>query len=296
MKNTLSFLVLLISSALFLAQSNKVNLKVTNSRTFKGAIDGIPITMFLKDEGMIDCDRNDVFVSGWYYYDKHKVKIPLDGYVGVTEPCEMKLYNFGKDHAKKVKKISEESTPISMDSIYSSVKNEELFVLDGCGDGKNLSKGVFKMKDKKLNVVINSNDLFLTHYYEYFKLPNGKTIDLMTIVEGYEGSKFYSMTEDKTENRILFYYDTISNSNACGFCGASERQGYHLLYFDKKWNLKKYERHPIADCREDIYFDKKIYENKSGVKYFIDKNEIKNRNAYYLVVDKATSRVRKEAK
>lgn len=295
MKNTLSFLVLLISSALFLAQSNKVNLKVTNSRTFKGVIDGIPITMFLKDGGLIECDRNQVFVSGWYYYDKHKVKIPLDGYVGVTEYCEMKLYNFGKDHAKKVREIFKNNEGGS-DEVYMKSGYKELFVLDRCRDEKSLRKGVFKMKDKKFNVVINSNDLFLTHYYEYFKLPNGKTIDLMTIVEGYEGSKFYSMTEDKTENRILFYYDTISNSNACGFCGASERQGYHLLYFDKKWNLKKYERHPIADCREDIYFDKKIYENKSGVKYFIDKNEIKNRNAYYLVVDKATSTVKKMAK
>lgn len=300
MKKEIVFIILLFSGILF--SQNKVEPKTTESRIFKGTIQGQPITLFLKNVEIIDCSLYGNHIEGWYYYDKYKIKIPLNGYSGYPHFWDMKLYYFGKNHQKKAKDVLKKRTVYAadIDSIYRYSNYDEILTFKRIWSGKKITswKGAFKNHQKTAEIIIDSDDLLITKFYDYFTLPNGKRIDLLKIFKSYQGHKFYAMTKERNENRIIFYYDTISKADACGYCGADKNLGYHILYFDKNWKIKKWEEYPINDCFTMTYAQT-IAKNKNGAKYFIkgSKNlEGKEQPPYYLIVDKKQSTIKKHLK
>lgn len=292
MKNTLIIILFLLSISVF--SQNKVVAKAENSIQFKGSISGSPITIFLKNQEIIDCDDFDRFVEGWYYYDTFKIKIPLDGY---TKGCDMKLFNYGKNHKTVVAKLQNSVTNSTIDSLYRSSHPVETLSFDRCfySENKNKNrKGEFKNNAKTLEILVNTDDIFIGKKSEKFKLPNQKEIDLRKVFAGYGGNQFYSLTEDVKENRAIFYFESISNHNACGQCGASEgEKGYRIIYFDKNWTIKKSEEFLTESCLSMISETKIVNKTTSEIKYQIFEGYGESKKSYFLVVNKSKSRILK---
>ena len=95
MKTIFTFCFFIIS--IFIYSQNNYKVVETNEKStvFRGTIEGSPITMYLEKKEIIDCDIYDTYVDGWYYYDKYKIKIYLNGF---SKNCDLKLFNFGKNH------------------------------------------------------------------------------------------------------------------------------------------------------------------------------------------------------
>jgi len=287
-----NFSLLFILSAFLAFSQNEVKYITEDSRTFKGSINGAPVTLFLQNKAIIDCNLHDRFIDGWYYYDKYKIKIPLSGY---SYHCDMRLYHFGKNHRIDAKKAAENASQSTIDSIYANADHTEALLFDRCyytGEKVTQWKGAFKTKTQTAAIIINASNISIGREYEYFKLPDSKTIDLRKIFPGYGGNKFFSLTGDQKENRLIFYFESISNHNACGRCGASDgEKGYRIIYFDKSWRIKKTAEYLTESCLENIYDTEIIKKTKDLTAYAIKDPDGSLR--YQLIVDKANSKIEK---
>ena len=99
------------------------------------------------------------------------------------------------------------------------------------------------------------------------------------------GNELISYASDKYGNRVLLYFEEVSNFNFCGMCGASDgEKGYRVIYFTNDWNFKKYEDFLTESCIENIY-DTKMTKSKEGkiLKFNIQKTTVSP--AYTLTVD-----------
>lgn len=286
-------LIILLSISVFFlsfSQNRETRFKETNSKVFKGSIDGAPITMFLKEGDIIEANLYNRYISGWYYYDKYKKKILLNGYSG-PHVCDMKLFSFGGEHTRKMKIIDKGYYIDEYDKAYENSSHSEKMVFDRCfygEDNEKYRKGIFNLKGEEKEIVLYTDDIYITNFHEYYRLPNGKNIDLIELFGGYGYGKthtFVSMKEDKHENRILFSYRGMSNYDAMGHCGADEDEKYHIVYFDKKWNVKKTEVYPLFECRSNT-----IAEEVSDNKFFL------REEGYYFLVDKRNASIYKEYK
>lgn len=286
---TLSFT--LMFSFLFSQNTFKVVKKNETSTLLKGTISGSPITMYLENKEIIDCDFYDTYIDGWYYYDKYKIKISLSGF---SNDCDMKLFNYGKNHIAIIKSIKEKVTLSTIDSLYENLNYQEELKFDRCRqDNKKIInwKGIFEKGGKKAEIIINSDDISVGKEQEYFKLPNSKQIDLRKNFSGYGGNQFFSIKQDTSENRVIFYFHSISNHNACGRCGASDgEKGYRIIYFDKNWNIKSKEEFTTESCLESLDDTKIIKKSNSLIKYLIKDSD--NRVSY-LTIDKVNSKISK---
>lgn len=293
MKN-LFFLFFLFQTPAFFSQ-NLVVSKDEHSRTFKGKIGDSKITLIIESKGIIDCNDLDVFLEGWMIYDKIGKKIPLVGYV---IGCELKLYNYGEKHTSILKNLKQKSNNENINILYSKAPFEFAISFDKCNAGsKKLSecRGVLTFKTKAIEMILETNSLNVDRHFESYKLPNNKTIDLMDLLSGYGGNAFYALKEDKTENRVIFSFESISNHNACGMCGASEgEKGYRIIYFDKEWKVKNTKEYLIESCLSNIYGTKTLKETSALIEYKITNEEMsEGGKSYILVIDKGNATITK---
>lgn len=294
MKEKILFIALILCNCTFFGQ-NKVVSKTENSRIFKGTIQNVPITLFLENKEIIDCDRYDTFVDGWYYYDKYKIKIPLSGFL---KDWDLKLFNFGPNHVNSAMALRKQAKNSTIDSLYCNSNYQEALLFDqnfySNLKGDNL-KGTFKTPKKSAEIVLNADHLSTLQEFEIYKLPNSKEINLLKIFSGYGGNSFYSSTIGKDQNRVVFYFESISNHNACGMCGASEgEKGYRIIYFDKKWNVIKKEEYLTESCISLIYDSKIVKKSNSEIKYkIINDDSYGSKVPYYLVINKVNSTITK---
>ncbi len=217
-----------------------------------------------------------------------KIKIPLSGF---SNDCDMKLYNYGKHNAATVKNIKDKETSTTLDSLFENSSYKEALRFDRCRYDNSKTThwiGSFQMGIKKAPIQLNTDNISVGREFEYFKLPNGKTIDLLKAFPGYGGNSFVSVHQDANEKRVVFSFESISNHNACGRCGASEgEKGYRIIYFDKNWNIKNKGEFLTESCMEDLYNTTIIKKTKALVKYAVkDYNE---KLLYYLTIDKGNS-------
>lgn len=286
----LLFSFFLFTTIVFSQKQFKVVQKNEDSILLKGSISGSPITLFLENKKIIDCDLYDNYIDGWYYYDKYKTKIYLTGY---SKQHTLKLFNFGKEHFSIQKKLREHYTSISkIDSLYDNTKYEEKLTIDPSltsAENNNIQKGVFDYKNKQSEIIIQSKNVFIGRQYDYFKLPNGTQIELTDIFSSYRGNAYYSLYEDKHENRVIFTFHSISNHNYCGMCGASNgEKGFRIIYFDKNWKIKNKAEYKTESCREHIYDTKMVKQNNNSYKYTITDSDEK---VFHLSIDKSKSKI-----
>lgn len=294
MKNIFTLFVIFSSSILF-SQDRQVVFRSQDSKTLKGTIDGNPITMYLENGEMVDCAIYDTYVKGWYYYDKYKIKIPLHGY---SKQCDLKLFNLGSNHTKIAKERIEENSIYVIDSLYEKAKDVEFIKFDRClytEEEPKFWRGTFTKNDKSSNIVITNTDLTIHSEYEYYTLPNNKKIDLLKVLKSYAGNKLYSQKDDTNENRIIFTFDTISNQNCNGICGASEgEKGYRIIYFDKKWNIKRTDEFLTESCLQTIYDTKVVKKSNKSIKYKI--LDSGGKFSHFFTVNSVNSKILKSTK
>lgn len=286
----LLFSLLLFTSIIFSQNQFQIIVKDENSILLKGTISGSPVTLFLENKKITDCDMYDNYIDGWYYYDKYKIKIYLTGF---SNQCDMKLFNYGKNQVPVQKNITKDYISSSkIDSLYENSKYEEKLSFDRCINSNikgNTSMGVFDYKNKKSEIIIHSNNIFIGNHHEYVKLPNGTQIDLAELFSGYGGNTFYSSFQDNNETRVIYSFHGISNHNYCGRCGASNGEiGFRILYFDRNWKIIKKEEFKTESCLESLYDTKLKKLSNTLFTYTIKDSDDK---VYYLNIDKQKSKI-----
>ncbi|MCD0454178.1 hypothetical protein LPB85_01805 [Chryseobacterium sp. LC2016-27] len=281
-------LILLLFLKLIFTYGQKIALKsvTDSSQTFKGEIGGNAITMELNFDGIVDCHQYQHFVKGWYYYDKYKKKIPL---TGVYDLANLYLYNFGNQQNKSSNFLHENILNLQLvaktDSIAKVLKPKEIIILKSDYSNKKNISGNFYIENKIYPVELFTKDSRIYRLNNYLILPNNKKINTYNLIDPLGGNELISYISDRSGNRVLLYFEEVSNFNFCGMCGASDgEKGYRILSFTNNWNFKNYKDFLIESCRENIYYNK-ITKNKNSkiLKFNFDKT--KNSPAYILTVD-----------
>ena len=283
MKKFFIFLFIL-NFILILCQKVELKKVTDSSQIFKGEIAGNPITLHLNFDGIVDCHQYQHFVDGWYYYDKYKKKIPL---TGVYNLGDLYLFNFGNQQKKAVKIFKEKMTRDLIeksDSIAKTLKAREILAFSGQQADKNVL-GSFFMGNKNLQAKLFTKDTRIYRYNNYLTVPNNKKINTYDFINKLGGNELISYASGKSGNRVLLYFEELSNFNFCGMCGASDgEKGYRVLYFTNDWNFKSHEDFLTESCLENIY-DTKTMRSKDPkiLKFNIQKNTTSP--AYTLTVD-----------
>jgi hypothetical protein len=291
MKKMLTFLFCLSLTFLF---CQKIELKkiTDSSQVFKGEINGIPITIQLDYSGITDCHQYQHFVDGWYYYDKYRKKIPL---TGIYSLGEIYLYNFGDRQKKNSKLFKEKITGKNInqiENIAESLKPEEAFIFPEQDAEQDVS-GSFTMKNKNLPARLLTKDSRIYRFNNYLMLPGSKKINTYDIISKAGGNELISYASDQSGNRVLLYFEEVSNFNYCGMCGAGDgEKGYRVLYFTKDWNYKSFDEYLTESCLQNIE-DTKMTRNKDSktLTFSIQKTSVSA--GYTLTVDVKNASVTK---
>ncbi|AZA72720.1 hypothetical protein [Chryseobacterium indoltheticum] len=281
-------LIFLLFFKFIFTYCQKIELKnvTDSSQTFKGEIGGNAITMELHFDGIVDCHQYQHFVKGWYYYVKYKKKIPL---TGVYDLANLYLYNFGNQQNKSSKFLHENITNLQLvaktDSIAKVLKPKEIIILQSDYSNKKNISGNFYIENKVYPAELFTKDSRIYRFNNYLILPNNKKINTYDLLNPAGGNKLISYASDKSGNRVLLYFEEVSNFNFCGMCGASDgEKGYRILNFTNNWNFKNYEDFLIESCRENIY-STKITKNKNSKVLQFNFDKTTNSPAYILTVD-----------
>lgn len=273
-----------LSFIYFLCQKVELKKVTDSSQLFKGEIAGNPITIQLSFDGIIDCNQYQHFVKGWYYYDKYKKKIPL---TGIYNLGDLYLFNFGDQQKNATKNFKEKITRDLIeksDSIAKTLKANEILTFSGQQIDKDVM-GNFLMGNKNLTAKLFTKDTRIYRYNNYLTIPNNKKINTYDFINKLGGNQLVSYASDKSGNRVLLYFEELSNFNFCGMCGASDgEKGYRVLYFTNDWNFKSYDDFMIESCIENIYDTTSTRAKESKViKFNIKKTS--SSSAYILTVD-----------
>jgi len=256
----LFILLFSLSITYFLCQKVELRKVTDSSQIFKGEIAGNPITMQLDFDGIIDCHQYQHFVKGWYYYDKYKKKIPL---TGVYDLANLYLYNFGNQQDKSSKILHKNITNLqsieNIDSLMKPLHPKETLIFKGDYSKTKEVVGNIVIGDKNYSSKLYTKDSRIYRFNNYLILPNNKKINTYDFINPMGGNELISYASDTSGNRVLLYFEEISNFNFCGMCGAGDgEKGYRILYFTNDWNFKNYEEYLTESCLENIEDTKEI--------------------------------------
>jgi hypothetical protein len=268
MKLLITGLLLVAGISSARAQEKKVYIdefRVTD-QVIHGTIDEkYAITMYLKLEDFFD-DGTSHAVSGWYYYDNVKKKIPL---VGVCSD-RFVLYQFADQ--KRADSIREFKSPVSsmwevMDDLSNRSGYLEKFEFAYADYAYN---GTWKNDKKELKVNLNTSDINLTGRNEFlvlqFSAQNKKHFDMKQVGPYYYGYSVFASKMDATGCKVLLKYELSSRLNPNGMCGAGQEIGYLLLTFDAKGDLLDYREEQVESCLGNIWSEVTETPNTGGKK------------------------------
>ncbi|MEI3788434.1 MULTISPECIES: hypothetical protein [unclassified Chryseobacterium] len=279
--------IILLFPLFALCFCQKVELKAVtdSSQIFKGEISGVPVTMQLNYTGIVDCNQYQHFVDGWYYYDKYQKKIPL---TGIYDLGVLYLYNFGNRHKYYAKELREAITSPrkveKTDSIARFLKPKESLLFERSDKKQNVS-GTFYMGKQSQPAKLYTSNPMIYRYNNYLLLPGNKKLNTFDFMNRLGGNTLLSTAAYSIGNRILLYFENLSNFNFCGMCGASDgEKGYRVLYFTKNWNYKNYEEFLTESCLEGISETQKVKTKNANILQFNIKKSYNN-PPYILTVD-----------
>lgn len=268
MKQLVLILVFLTGISAVQAQEKKVYIdefRITD-QVIHGIInENYPITMYLKLEDHFE-DGTSHTVSGWYYYDNIKKKIPL---IGVCTD-RFVLYQFAD--AKRADSIrnftSSASSPWEvLEDLSNRSGYVEKFEFQYQDYGYH---GSWQNEKKRWLVTFNTGDISLTTRNEFlvlqFSAQNKKHIDLKQFGPFYYGYSVFASKMDATGCKVLLKYELSSRSNPNGMCGAGMEIGFLLLTFDAKGNLQDYREEQVESCLGNIWSEVTDVPNTNGMK------------------------------
>ena len=273
MKYIKALIILLLTIQLF-AQENfpRVEKVIVKDKLFHGQIDKYPITIYLKFNQYSNYHSGVYSVSGWYFYDKVKTKIPLTGLYNYPD---LILYNFNDTSKSNVLLNFREMKSNHWDDIefYENLEGyKEKFVLS---DNENY----WLNSSEKLEVNLNKSDLAVQNVSEFLILDSITAFDLHNFGDWTWNFELAAYTSGK----ILLSYEHGSRLYAMGNCGAGLEKGFILLEFDQINKLKQYYEFTFESCNGSISIEgiEKLNQHKTIYKCY----DYINEKTYDLEVD-----------
>ncbi|MNU74458.1 hypothetical protein D3C71_639600 [compost metagenome] len=264
-------IILVLLLAVFELKAQKAQLFMEEfsitDQVITGSIDQkYPITMYLKFEEYSPENWLSYSVSGWYYYNNVKKKIPL---VGVYSG-RLVLYSFTDPvRADSVKQmLSSVPNPWeATDDLMNRSGFTEKFDFDYTN---NVYTGIWENSQKQLNVSFNVSRIDLDKKQEFLVIPiekNGqKRIDLSQIGPMSYGYSIFASKYDATGSKVLLKYEISSTANPNGMCGAGMEIGFVLLIFDHKGTLSDYREEQIESCLGNFWSESTEVPGTNGKK------------------------------
>lgn len=268
MKGLITGLFLIAGIYFAQAQEKKVYIdefRITD-QVIHGTIDEkYAITMYLQLEDFFE-DGTSHTVSGWYYYDNVKKKIPL---IGVCTD-RFVLYQFTDQ--KRADSIREFNSPVSsMWEVMDDLSNRSGYVEKfDFAYGDYAYNGTWKNDKKELKVSFSASDINLTARKEFlvlqFSAQNKKHVDLQQFGSYYHGYSVFANKMDASGCKVLLKYEMNSRLNPNAMCGAGMEIGFVLLIFDSKGTLLDYREEEVESCLGNIWSEVTETPNTGGKK------------------------------
>lgn len=228
--------------------------------------DKYPITMYLKFEEYSPENWLSFSVSGWYYYDNIKKKIPLVGIYseGIT------LYSFtDQTRSDSIKKMV--STASNPWEAVDELANRSGFVEKFDFAYSEYSYlGTWKNDKKELKVRFNTSSIDLNKVHEFLVIPLAKKEKKYIALDQFGPYSWgYSIfASDAKNSKVLIKYEINSTANPNGMCGAGMEIGYMLLTFDlsREKVLLDYRTEDIESCLGGFWSELKEVPDSGGKK------------------------------
>lgn len=243
------------------------------------------ITAYLKFEEYSPENWLSFSVSGWYYYDHVKKKIPL---VGIYYGDGITLYSFtDRLRADSIKHMTSTVTNPweTTDELINRSGYIEKFEL---AYSEYSYSGTWKSEKKTLGVRLNTSSIDLDKREEFLVLPlpknEKKHIALSQFGPYAYGYSIFASRTDAAGFKVLLKYEMNSTANPNGMCGAGMEIGYLLLNFDPKGNLLDYHLEDVESCLGNFWSEMNEVPNTGGktVSYTITDSEEK---VHTVIVD-----------
>lgn len=270
MKGLLTSLFLICGLSSLNAQQTGVYIEeiTISDQVVNGLIDDkYAITAYLKFEEYSPENWLSFSVSGWYYYDNVKKKIPL---VGIYYGGGITLYSFTDPlRADSIKHMtSTASNPWeTTDELISRSGYSEKFALEY---SEYSYRGTWKNDKKELSVSFNTSAIDLDKRHEFLVLPLAKNekkhIALSQFGPFSYGYSIFASKTDASGSKVLLQYEMNSTANPNGMCGAGMEIGFMLVTFDPKGNLLEYRTEDVESCLGNTWSEMKEVPNTGGKK------------------------------
>ncbi len=273
-------LVLLLSVFELKAQKEPLFIEefALTDQIITGSIDGkYPITMYLKFEEYSPENWLSYSVSGWYYYNNVKKKIPL---VGVYSG-HLVLYSFADPvRADSVRQMtySIENPWEATDGFSNRMGFTEKFNVDYSNYAY---KGTWENGQKQLNVEFNTNRIDLDRKLEFLVIPTGKgeskRIDLSQFTSAGYGHSVFASKYDVNGSKIILKCEATSTSNPNGMCGGGLEIGFVLLHFDNTGTLLDYREEQVESCLGNLWSESTEVPGTNGKKMIYQVTDSENK-------------------
>lgn len=238
-----------------------------NDQVFTGTIaNKYPITMYLKFEEYSPENWLSYSVSGWYYYDNVKKKIPL---VGV---CSGRLVLYSFADAARADSVKKMLSPVAnpweaTDDLMSRSGFTEKFDFDYVDY---VYKGTWENAQKQLDVVFSVSRIDLDKRLEFLRIPlekdGQKRVDLSLFGGIPYGFSIFSSKHDASGSKVLLKYEISSTSNPNGMCGAGMEIGFIFLHFDPKGTVLDYRLEQVESCLGNFWSESSEVPGSNGKK------------------------------
>lgn len=225
-----------------------------------------PITMYLKLEEYSPENWLSYSVSGWYYYNNVKKKIPL---VGVYSG-HLVLYSFADPvRADSVRQMtySVENPWEATDGFMNRTGFKEKMDIDY---SNYVYKGTWDNGQKQLSVEFNTSRIDLDRKFEFLVIPTekgeSKRIDLSQFASVGYGHSIFASKYDSNGSKVVLKYEAASTSNPNGMCGAGMETGFVLLIFDAKGTLLDFREEQVESCLGNLWSENTEVPGTNGKK------------------------------
>lgn len=244
-----------------------------NDKIIKGRIDKYPITIYLSFSDFSYYSALSYSVSGWYYYDKIKTKIPL---YGMFYYNDLTLYNISDSIKSEQLLRFDEFVRNRWDEkeYYENLKgfNEKFVFRDSSSfwtDGK-----------QNLPVTIYSKDLSIIKSQEFLMLDEDSFFNLHNLGNGIENIEIIASLNHK----IIMTFEYSSNpGHIMGRCGAGLEKGFIFIEFTESQKLVEYGIYEYESCFDNISLEERKEISKNIIEY--ECYDYNNSKAYTLRLD-----------
>lgn len=250
MKTLLLLTLLLPLNSVFGQKKDGLFTLRTDELKMSGSIDEkYAITVYLKYYQSSGEHRGVYSVTGWYYYDNIKKKIPL---VGLYEVGDLTLFVF----QQKEKRDSILEFKYGDNNLWSGL--EVLKNISGYDEKFSFGPGTSNewiTPKKTLGLQLYGDDLSverITNYLETTYQKEAKYVNLDEVVGYLDGCELINSVHSTSENSFLIKYEYASNWYVQGRCGAGTEEGYVIVRYDNAYNLVEVQDIVLYSCYDSV--------------------------------------------